>query len=85
MALTEQVKFYVGILDNGVIELRKTRVITDTVSGDTFDRNHRQVFEPGQDVTSQPAKIRNICALIWTPQVIADYVAWKASQPPLGG
>ena len=78
MALTEQIKYYIGILDDGQIELRRTRRIMDgtEIIG---EKHFRQVLEPGQDVTSFPAKIRNICAVVWTPQVIADYLAAKAA------
>lgn len=79
MALNETTKFFLGILDDGQVELRKTRIITDSVTGEKFERHHRQVLEPGQDVTSQPNKVRQICAVVWTPQVIADYLAAKAA------
>lgn len=79
MALTESTKFFLGILDDGQIEFRKTRIIKDTVSGEIFEKHHRQVLEPGQDVTSFPNKIRQIAAVVWTPQVIAAYVAAKTN------
>lgn len=82
MALIETTKFFLGILDDGQIEFRKTRVITDTVTGETFEKHHRQVLEPGQDVTSQPNKVRQIAAVVWTPAVIAAYVAAKLANNP---
>lgn len=78
MALTESTKFFIGILDDGVIEFRKTRTITDTVTSETFEKHHRQILEPGQDVTNQPNKVRQICAVVWTPAVI---VAYQAAHP----
>jgi hypothetical protein len=82
MALTEQTKFFVGVLDDGQIELRKTRVIldgTDVVG----EKHHRQVLEPGQDVQLFPLKIRDICAVVWTPEVIADFERKRAAQRSL--
>jgi len=78
MALTETTKFFLGILDDGQIEFRKTRVILDGVEV-VGENHHRQVLVPGQDVTSFPAKIRNIAAVVWTPAVIAAYLAAKAA------
>lgn len=75
MALTDTTKFFLGILDDGQIEFRKTRTVTDTVTGEIFEKHHRQVLFPGQDVTSQPNKVRQICAIVWTPAVIAAYQA----------
>ena len=79
MALTEQQKVFIGILDNGMIEFRKTRAVYDGTEliGEKHDR---QVLEPGQDVTAFPNKLRQICAVVWTPQVIADYLAAKAAR-----
>lgn len=79
MALSESTKFFIGILDDGQIEFRKTRVIMDGIEF-VGEKHHRQVLEPGQDVTAQPAKVRQICQLIWTPAVIAAYLAAKAER-----
>lgn len=78
MALTETTKFFIGILDNGVIEFRKTRVIMDGTEV-VAERHHRQVLEPGQDVSELPNKVRQVCQLIWTPAVIAAWLAAKAA------
>lgn len=82
MALSERTKTYMGILDDGQIELRRTRVILD--GGEVIgERHHRQVLEPGQDVTLFPARVRRISEAVWTPQVIADYLAAKAVKLPI--
>lgn len=79
MALTEQLRFFHGIEDDGQIRLRRTRVILD--GGDVVgERHHSQVLEPGQDVTQYPARTRNLCAFVWTPAVIAAYEAAKAAR-----
>lgn len=82
MALTESTKFFIGIQDDGQIEFRRTRVIMDGTEL-IGEKHHRQVLEPGQDVSAQPLKVRQVCQLIWTPAVIAAYLAAKAaaSQP----
>lgn len=45
------------------------------------EKNIRQTLEPGQDVSTFPQKIRSICALVWTPAVIAAYQLKKADPP----
>jgi hypothetical protein len=78
MAFTERNALFIGICDDGQIEFRQTRVITD--GADVFEKHHRQALAPGQDVTTFPAKLRNICAVVWTPAVIAAYSAAKAAR-----
>lgn len=83
MAIIEQTKFFIGILDDGQIELRRSRIFLDnTITPPDLvgEKHHRQVLEPGQDVSSFPLKIRQICNVVWTPQVIADYEAAKAAR-----
>ncbi len=85
MALTETTRFFLGILDDGQIEFRRTRQILDTATTPpelVGEKHHRQVLEPGQDVTSLPTKVRQVCAVVWTPAVIAAYLAAKAAQTP---
>ena len=79
MAFTERFSFFLGILDDGQIEFRKTRVILDGVDI-VGERHHRQVLEPGQDVTTFPLKIRQIANVVWTPAVVAAYEAAKAAR-----
>ena len=78
MALTEQTRFFIGILDDGLVEYRRTRVLTD--GEDVFEKHHRQMLEPGQDIAAYPLKLRQICAVVWTPGVIAAYLAAKAAR-----
>lgn len=76
--LTEKIKLFHGILDDGQIEFRRTRVITD--GDDIFEKHFRQVLEPGQDVSSFPARTRALCNFVWTPAVIDAFNAAKAAR-----
>ncbi len=70
----------ISILEDGQIQLRQARVIIDDDGVTEISRTfHRQVIVPGQDVTTFPPKIQQICNLIWTPAVIAAYLAAKAA------
>lgn len=79
MALTERTTYFIGILDDGQIEFRKTRVIEDE-DGIVGEKHHRQVLEPGQDMSAFPAKLRAIAGVVWTPVVVAAYAAAKAAR-----
>jgi hypothetical protein len=80
MALGDKTKFFLGIEDDGQIRFRKTRIITDDITGEIFENHHSQVLEPGQDISSLPPRVRALCNFVWTPQIIADYQAAKAAR-----
>lgn len=82
MPITDKTVFdAITILEDGQIQVRRARVILDLDGVTELSRTfNRAVLEPGQDVSSFPPKIRGICNLIWTPQVISDYLAAKAAR-----
>jgi hypothetical protein len=62
------------INENGVICYRiATRLMEDGVK--IHETYHRTSLTPGQDVSSHPASVRSVCALTWTPEIIAAYSA----------
>lgn len=67
---------HISILEDGQIQVRRTRRVLD--NGELIGERHlRFVLEPGQDVSSYPQRLQRICSAVWTPQVIADYNAAK--------
>lgn len=67
------------ILEDGQIQLRFDTIIEE--DGVELSRTyHRQVLEPGQNVSQLPQRVQQTCATEWTPQVIADYLAAKATR-----
>ena len=69
----------VEVLENGVVQVRQAQVITD--SGNEIARNFsRWVLTPGEDVSTQDAKVKAICEAVWTSDVISAYQAQVASQ-----
>ena len=80
MALSDRVAYdSITILEDGVMHVRRARIILD--DGAEVTRQYfRTVLEPGQDVSTYPTRIRNLCAFIWTPAVVSAYLAWKATQ-----
>ena len=85
MALTkEQVIDKIEVLENGSIQIRQvTRIMED---GKELSKSyHRWAFDPGSDVSDQPANVQAIAAAAWTPAIIAAYQAQiAASQIALG-
>jgi len=69
----------IEVLENGVVQVRQAQVITD--SGNEIARNFsRWVLTPGEDVSTQDAKVKAICEAVWTTDVISAYQAQVASQ-----
>jgi len=64
-------------LENGSVQVRtKTTIMEDgkQISG-SF---HRHVVAPGDDYSSEDARVRAICAATHTPEVVAAYKAAQA-------
>ena len=75
MALEKQeVIDLVEITENGHVQVRKaTRILEDgKVISSSF---HRHVVAPGDDVSNEDDKVKNIAAVVHTPEVIANYQA----------
>jgi len=73
MSLTkEQAVDKIEVLENGSIQIRQvTRIMED---GKELSKSyHRWAFDPGSDVSDQPANVQAIAASAWTPAVIAAY------------
>ena len=69
----------IEVLENGVVQVRQAQVITD--SGNEIARNFsRWVLTPGEDVSTQDAKVKAICNAIWSADVVSAYQAQVASQ-----
>jgi hypothetical protein len=81
MAITDKIVYdSITILEDGQMQVRRTRVILDTDLSEVSRTFFRTVLEPGQDVASYPARVRALCAFVWTPAVIAAYEAAKAAR-----
>ena len=66
-------------IENGCVQVRTcTRIMENgkQISG-TF---HRHVVAPGDDYSSQDAKVQAICAVVHTAGVIAAYKAAQAAR-----
>ena len=69
----------IEVLENGSVQVRtKTAIMEDgaQISG-TF---HRHVIAPGNDYSTEDAKVQAICTAVHTAGVIAAYQATIAAQ-----
>jgi hypothetical protein len=81
MALEKQIAIdKIEVLELGHIQVRQiTRIVEDdTELSASF---HRWVLNPGDDITSQDARVQAIANAVWTPEVISAYqVAQEANK-----
>jgi hypothetical protein len=80
MAITKEVVIdQITVTENGIILYREaTKIIEDGV--ELTKTYHRTSLTPGQDITNQPQKVKDICNTVWTSDVIAAYQAQIANQ-----
>jgi len=73
--LTKEVKIdQITVTENGIVLFREaTRVLEDGV--ELSKTYHRSSLTPGQDISAVPANVQAICAVAWTPEVVAAYQA----------
>ena len=81
MALTEtKVIDQITVTESGTVMYREvTRILKD--GNQIAQTYHRTNLTPAQDLTGQPANVVAICNAAWTPEVIADFQAYKNSHP----
>jgi len=74
MALTKElVADKIEVIENNLIQVRTvTRVLED--GNEVSSSYHRVTLEPGQDLTGQDPKVIAIADIIWTPEIVTEYV-----------
>ena len=71
----------ITVTENGIILYREaTRIIED--GKELTKTYHRTSLTPGQDITNQPQKVKDICETVWTEEVIAAYQAQQEVNNP---
>jgi hypothetical protein len=69
----------IEVVENGSVQVRtKTAIMEDgkQISG-TF---HRHVVAPGDDYSTEDARVQGVCAALHTAEVIAAYKAAQSAQ-----
>ena len=75
MTLDKQVLIdRIEVVENGTVQVRQATIITE--DGKQVSRTfHRWVITPSQDYSDQEDKVKDICRVTHTPEVIAAYKA----------
>ena len=82
MALEKQtVVDLIETLENGCVQVRTaTRILDDgAVISSSF---HRHVVAPGDDYSQEDSRVQAICAVVQTPEVVAQYKAMQEANQP---
>ena len=67
----------ITILEEGQLQVRRSRRVFDGPDM-IAEQYHRHVLAPGDDVLAEDARVRAVAALLWTPNVVAEYERQKA-------
>jgi hypothetical protein len=79
MPITTTTTTQITVEDNGVLSVRIGKRAFDDDGTLIGERYHRVVFEPGDDVSTQPALLQRVANAVWTPALVTKYRADKAA------
>ena len=82
MALEKQtVVDLIETLENGCVQVRTaTRILDDGVA--VSSSFHRHVVAPGDDYSQEDPRVQAICAVVHTPECLAEYQAMQQVLTP---
>jgi len=66
------------------VQVRKDMQIIDDSTGEVKSRGnwHRYALSPGDDLSGQPADVTAVANVVWTPEIVAAYKAYRAETAP---
>ena len=74
MAFTEKQEYKIEVLENGTIQVRRADVVLK--DGVEVGRQyHRHCLMPGEDVSAEVQRVKDVAAATWTAEVVAAYEA----------
>lgn len=77
--LTKDIEHQIEITAEDIVQVRETTIIKE--DGVELARtHHRYVITPDEDSTTQPEKIKNVCSVVHTPEVVNTYKAKKKAE-----
>ena len=80
MAFTEEQQFKIEILENGCLQIRRSDIVLK--DGIEVGRQfHRHCLNPGDDVSEEVQRVRDVANATWTPEVVAAYEASLTDGP----
>lgn len=76
---TERVEYKLEIIPpHSIIQCRKAMIVDKTEDGEKTEVGRtyvREMFCPGDDVSNACKEVRDVAAVLWTPEVIAAFNA----------
>ena len=80
MAFTEEQQFKIEILENGCLQVRRSDIVLK--DGIEVGRQfHRHCLNPGDDVSKEVQRVKDVANATWTPEVVAAYEASISDKP----
>ena len=74
MAFTEKQEYKIEVLENGTLQVRRADIILK--DGTEVGRQyHRHVLTPGDDVSNEVQRVKDVAAATWTTDVVSAYQA----------
>lgn len=79
MAFTEEFEHKIEVIPPfSIIQDREATIVKK--DGVEVGRSyHRSSYEPGSDISQACEEVKKVAAALWTPAVIAEFEAFKAS------
>ena len=75
MALTERSAIdKIEVLENGIIQIRQANIV-ERDGVEIAKSYHRWTLTPGQDISDQEQRVKDIANAVWIPEVVAAYLA----------
>lgn len=77
--LTEEIKESIKISPEGHVQIEK---VTEIYKNGVFIASyiHSEAIEPGADVSAKSARVKDVAAAVWKPEVLAAHEAKKAAE-----
>ncbi len=72
MAFTEKQSYKIEVNEDLSIGVRRADIVfkDDVEVGRSY---HRSCFQPGDDVSGEVQEVRDVAAVVWTPEVVAAH------------
>jgi len=81
MLTEETVIDRVEILQNGFLQVRRAAYVVRPDGTRFLLQYSRVAYSPGDDVTLEDPKVKDIAGTVWTPEVLQNFEAEKARRP----
>ena len=65
----------IEILETGHVQVRRAAYILEDGKRIAGPEYHRVAYDPGTSVINEDQRVKALCKVIWTPELIASYKA----------